>query len=669
MNILIVDDDSDFRYYLAAILKDVFSHSVIQTGGFHEAMRLEKTVLSGFDLAFIDMKMPMVDGFQAGLQLKRQFPGLVTVMLTAYPSVSQVIKALRDHLFDDFLVKEEMEDVETFTQLKNALHRAENLAAARKALSDEYQLSSVLRTQYTTVHSEFVGQSDSFAQIRELIEIVAPARTTILITGETGTGKELVAREIHRRSLRSLKPFIPINCSAIPLGLLESELFGHKKGSFTGAVGDRAGYFRLAEGGTLFLDEIGDMPLELQAKLLRVLEERQFFPVGSSKLTDAVHLDVRIISATHQDLKQKTDAGTFRQDLLYRLNTMVLNILPLRERSDDIEPLVTYFLSRQSDSQDIKGIQPEALTLLEQWPWPGNVRELKNMIERAVLLSRGNMLEIADFPAEVQGHGAPGPLSPVTAVRLTAPPARNERRAVEVNNSGTAVSVPEMVVTLWETFRTHGHKLWTFDNAESVTREMLRVMQGARYVKKGHSGRLAVPGEITLDVDIHYLSAISGNLEGVTVRFAFQSEKSLGQKPKKTPRYPETRPQVIVQPVLKGLPDTYLFNLLYPPTRKSDLTVFSPQRVIRALLLRFLLDRAPAGTLKSIFAQTMTFLTDRDTATLVEGLSTWGLEAMRAYLCGADHIFAGVARKLRNDPGQIIEEIRTFFPDYRRLSG
>ena len=664
MNILIIDDEPAFRHYLASILIDVFKHHVNQVGSFHEAMKLSQKKLSSFDMAFIDMKMPMLDGFQAGLQLKQKVPSIVMIMLTAFPSVEKVIKALRDYKFDDFLVKEELEDVEEYAQLKNALHRGENLSATRKALSDEYKLSGVLRSQYLDVHSEFIGQSDSYKQIKVLIDRVAPTNTTVLISGETGTGKELVAREIHNQSLRRLKPFIPINCSAIPFGLLESELFGHKKGAFTGAVGNRAGYFKLAEGGTLFLDEIGDMPLELQAKLLRVLEEKQFFPVGSGKLSDAVKMDVRILSATHADLIQKTTKGEFRQDLFYRLNTMVLTIPPLQDRTDDIESLVDYFISQKSESTIIKGIMPDVLEMLKRWPWPGNVRELQNVIERATLFCDSEYLECSHFPPEVQKYGIE-PLLPSVPRETHA--SNKESSGIEPAVEKQVESIQNGYETLWDTFEKNGFRLWVFDHLDDIKAQLRTLLNNARYVKKGHSGRLVVDADTDIEVCIKYVSAISQSIEKETVRFEFLTERSSSKEKDRSTMNDANQGRPILQRVSKGLPDTYLFNLLYPPARKNDLTNFSQQRIIRAAVLRYALNHASSSTLKSVFEQTMSFLIDQELAGMVNGLSSWGLEAMRAYLCGADHVFSGMARKLKSEQEMIKQEIRTVFPSFEHI--
>ncbi len=668
MKILIIDDEPSFRLYLASILEDVFRYQVVQAGSFSEATGLEEEVLSSFDLAFIDMQMPLIDGFQAGKKLKQQYPSIVTIMLTAYPTIEKVIIALRDHQFDDFLIKEDLEDVQEFTQLKNALLRSQKLSEIRKALSAEYRLSDMLRNRYASVQPDFIGQSESFDEVKRLIKKVAPGMTTVLVTGETGTGKELVAREIHRMSSRGSKVFVPINCSAIPYGLLESELFGHKKGSFTGAVGDRAGYFKLADGGTLLLDEVGDMPSELQTKLLRVLEEKQFFPVGSNKLSDAVNLDVRIISATHQNLEEKMKTGQFRRDLFYRLNTFILKIPPLRDRTDDIEPLVGYFISRNGAADRIKGISSEALDILKQWPWPGNVRELQNLTERAVLLCNNDYLQPRDFPEEVRNHASK---------KIKFEPATMEGKAGLEDPISGIVVLPESASTnpslnnegrtadhFWNSFRGNNFKLWTFDEPDNIRSRLKSILQNAKYLKKGHSGRLVVIGDSVLELHTRFINGETGELDHRLIRFRFQTEKERDLPGKKDTNDNTCAGDVIVQPIYKGLPDTYLFNLLYPVTRKNRLVSHNPQRIVRATVLRYALEENRFTSLKSVFDRTMSMLIDKEVAEGIEGLTTWGLEAVRAYLCGADHIFAGLASQLKNEPDLVRKELSAVFTNY-----
>lgn len=662
MKILIIDDEPVFRDYLALILTDVFKHDVTITNGYNQAMQIPLKQMESFDIAFIDMQMPVIDGFQAGTRLKQQFSGLVTIMLTAYPSIEKAIVALRDYAFDDFLMKEELEDVEEYTQLQNALRRGKNLSAARKALSEEYQLSDALRSRFTDVYSEIIGQSAEIVEVRQMIEKVAPNDTTILIGGETGSGKELVAREIHRKSRRRLKPFVPINCSSIPSGLLESELFGHKKGSFTGAIDNREGYFQLAEGGTLFLDEIGDMPSELQSKLLRVLEDRQFFPVGASRLSDAVKVDVRIISASHQNLQKKTELGEFRQDLLYRLNTMVLTLPPLKERIDDISVLASFFIAQHPNSERTKGIRSETMEILQLWPWPGNVRELQNIIERAMLLNDGDYLEPSSLPVELQENASnllqSDPGQPVTAGGLQPP----------IHGAGLPRGRhqdPDLGEQLWSAFEQNDFWLWRFLYPEKIAEQLQTGLQGARYVKKGHSARLFVARDFQLDVPVQYLNAISSELDTLIVRFIFMADPLRKDCPVADNGLSSNGIPVVLQPVIKGQPDTYLFNILYPPPKRRDLGILSAPRIVRALLLRFALTHARTGSLKSVFERTMSFLMDESRVSQIDGLTSDGLEAMRAYLCGADHIFAGMARRLKSQPEAIALGIQEIFPAFR----
>ena len=268
------------------------------------------------------------------------------------------------------------------------------------------------------LHRGLVGDSDSVTKLKAVIDQVAPSKANILILGETGTGKEVVARNMHYRSAGKLQAFVPVNCSAIPTDLLESELFGHKKGSFTGAVSDRVGRFELASGGTLFLDEIGDMPLALQVKLLRVLEEREIYPLGADK---AVPMTARLIAATHQNLEEMVERGTFREDLYYRLNVVPVTVPPLRERTDDI-PNLTHDLRCRLETELNTGVEfsQSATECMQRYSWPGNVRELANLIERLTVLHPGGRVEVEDLPAEIRGATGSGESS------INLQPARDE---------------------------------------------------------------------------------------------------------------------------------------------------------------------------------------------------------------------------------------------------
>jgi DNA-binding NtrC family response regulator len=279
--------------------------------------------------------------------------------------------------------------------LKIAIERAikqKTLSDENKRLKEQLMASSM---------DEIVGKSVAMQEIAEIVKLVAPTDANILVTGESGTGKELVAKAVHARSLRKSKPFVPVDCSALPENLLESEIFGYEKGAFTGANMSKPGLFETAHGGTLFLDEVGNIPMTMQAKLLRAIQERQVRRLGSNKL---ISIDVRIISATNMDLKKSVSEKTFREDLYYRLNVIHVNVPPLRERAGDIPLLALHFLNRFAaiNKKEMKGIQPDSMTVLESYSWPGNVRELQNAIERAVVLSDGGGIKVKDLPKEMQ---------------------------------------------------------------------------------------------------------------------------------------------------------------------------------------------------------------------------------------------------------------------------
>ena len=627
MNILLIDDQAEFGDYLTMLLKEDLGHQVTLIPSGQKALALRDEKLIGFEIALVDMMMPGIDGFETGLQLKRRIPHLVMIMLTGYPSIETVVKALRDCKFDDYLPKTELADSNDIRPLKEILIKAQGLLEYRKAHSNAYQLSNAFRSQTVEIHKKLIGQSKSFQQVRQLIENVALTESAVLITGETGTGKELVAREIHRKSDRRLQPFVPINCSAIPTGLLESEFFGHKKGAFTGAFENKSGFFQLADGGTLFLDEIGDMSLELQGHLLRVLQEQQFFPVGTNSLSDAIQVDVRILSATHQDLKQKIKEGGFRKDLLYRLNTITLFLPPLRERIADIKLLVHYFIAKLSKSKKIKGILPDALAMLRKWPWEGNVRELEHVIEYALIGARGEYLSRQDFSKEIQDYDAtatPSPKKPSSSQTLL-----------------TLSRLSRNDESLWDTFENHRFKLWTINDDDFVREQLNTILKEAKYLKKGHFGRLVVAKDAELPVNIQYVSAYSCELEEVSVIFEFKSEQSFDRLPPKKNLPHKSNPSVVFQPVLRGLPDTYLFNILYPPPQWHEITPHFPQQMMRATILRYAQTHAPSQSLKGVFKQVMTFLIDQRMAHAINGLSKDGLEAMRAYLTGESHIFFG----------------------------
>ncbi len=384
-SILVVDDEPNYLVILSELLRDE-GFEVFTAPSGAEGLALVQNV--DLDLVITDMQMPGMDGLQLLRAIKKINSDLPVVMITAFAEVDKAVVAMQAGAFN-YLAKPFSNDELIVTLNKAVQHYSlvrENIRLRKSILT---------RTGF----SGMVGKNARMVQVYELIEKVAPTPSSVLITGESGTGKELVAKAIHMNSPRQEKAFITVNCAALAENLLESELFGHEKGAFTGAVAMRKGRFELADGGTLFLDEIGEIPLALQAKLLRALQEKSFERVGGSK---TLSVDVRIISATNKELKEEVDQGRFREDLYYRLNVIHVLLPPLRERMDDIPILVEYFIRTVSERLAKPGlsISPDALRLLVTLPWEGNVRELENTIERAGILCNNNRIEADDVQPE-----------------------------------------------------------------------------------------------------------------------------------------------------------------------------------------------------------------------------------------------------------------------------
>lgn len=385
MRILIVDDEENMRHMLGALLRgNGYRVDTAEDGS--EA--LEMVGESNFDFILCDLKMPNMDGIRflknAGNRLKET----TVIMMSAYGTIESAVEAMKLGAYD-FISKPFQSD-EVLLVLEKARER-DDLKRENRWLKDR-----IHRIQENYRFGTMVAGSKAMDSVFQLSEKVAPYDTTVLITGESGTGKELLARGIHEKSTRSEGPMVPVNCGGIPENLLESELFGYKKGAFTGAVTDRKGLFVTAEKGTLFLDEIGELPLSLQVKLLRVLQENEIRPVGDSKTRI---IDVRILAATAKNLKEEVEAGRFREDLFYRLNVVQVNIPPLRERPEDIALLCSYFIERYNIrlGKQIQGMLPATLNQLLKRRWAGNVRELENAIERAMVLSDDPVLAIENF--------------------------------------------------------------------------------------------------------------------------------------------------------------------------------------------------------------------------------------------------------------------------------
>jgi len=373
--ILIVDDEEGIRESLSGILEDEGYEVLTATSG-EDAVKMLRETLP--DLVFLDIWLTGMDGIQTLGEIKAIKPDLTVIMISGHGSIELAVKATQIGAYD-------------FLEKPLSLDRV--VLAAKRALEKRtLERENITLRENLTKRWRLIGESQRIRDLREQMEMAARSNSRVLITGESGTGKEVVARLLHEKSPRSEKPFVEVNCAAIPQELIESELFGHEKGSFTGAFEKKNGKFELADGGTLFLDEIGDMSLQTQAKVLRVIETQEFQRVGGNK---NINVDVRIIAATNKDLKEEVKKGNFREDLFFRLNVIPLFVPPLRERKDDVPLLVEYFLSALASEygKPPRKISPEALKYLQSYDWPGNVRELKNVIERLVIMTPSNIID------------------------------------------------------------------------------------------------------------------------------------------------------------------------------------------------------------------------------------------------------------------------------------
>lgn len=378
--ILVVDDEESIQQSLRGILTDE-GYRVITVGSGEEALKIIEEELP--DLVLLDIWLPGIDGIETLHLIKRDYPQIQVIMMSGHGTIETAVKATKLGAFDFF------EKPLSLDKVVLIINHALDLVR----LEEENRL---LRQKFPQDY-ELTGESKATMELKEMISIVAPTNAWILIMGENGTGKELVARSIHRQSRRARKPFIEVNCAAIPEDLIESELFGHEKGAFTGATSAKKGKFDLANEGTIFLDEVADMSLKAQAKILRILQEKKFERVGGTKIIDT---DVRVIAATNKDLEKEMEVERFRQDLYYRLHVIPLQVPPLRERKEDIPLLTARFIREFCLKEGIeeKTIGDEAIAILMGHDWPGNVRELKNIIERLVILTPGNVIRSEDIP-------------------------------------------------------------------------------------------------------------------------------------------------------------------------------------------------------------------------------------------------------------------------------
>lgn len=397
--VLIVDDEKTLRDSLKIVLEEE-GYETDTSGDGLEA--LDKIQQEDFDIVITDIKMPNLDGMELLEKASQIRPDTFFIIMTAYASVKTAIDAIRHGAYDYLIKPIEFDDL--ILRLKR-LTDYKRLSMENKSLRQ--------RVSSAAGYQNIIGKSEAINYVFELITQVATTNSNVLITGKSGTGKELVAKAIHYNSTRRDKIFLPVNCGAISENLIESELFGHKKGSFTGAIEEKAGLFKVADGGTLFLDEIGDLPLNLQVKLLRAIEDKQFLPVGGTK---PISTNVRIIAATNQDLYEKSKVGEFREDLFYRLNVIEIKLPTLNERKEDIPLLVNHFVDKYCNEMGKKvlGVDNEAMKVLISHNWRGGVRELENIIERAVIFAKEDVISFNDLSDHVKGgtlhHGFPDTL-------------------------------------------------------------------------------------------------------------------------------------------------------------------------------------------------------------------------------------------------------------------
>jgi two-component system nitrogen regulation response regulator NtrX len=403
-SILVVDDEEAIVSSLGSILQDEGYEVAVAKSGV-EALKIY--TVDPPDLMLLDIWMPEMDGLETLRRVKELVPTAQVMVMSGHGSIETAVKAIKLGAYDYIEKPLSLENVTL--RVKHAL--------------EQFRLEEENRSLRTKVQRKFelVGQSPAMQQLRQLIDTAGPTNSRVLVGGENGTGKELVARAIHLQSARADRPFVAVNCAAIPETLIESELFGHEKGSFSGATSMKRGQFEQADGGTLFLDEIGDMSLNTQAKVLRALQEQQFNRVGGTKL---LKVDVRVLAASNKDLMKEIEKGTFREDLYYRLNVVPIVVPPLRERREDIPLLIRHFMKLHAEEQGLrtKEVTPDAMAVFQQYEWPGNIRELRNLIERLMIMVPGNVIDGAEASMTLQVK-APGAVAAATpAVQTAASP-------------------------------------------------------------------------------------------------------------------------------------------------------------------------------------------------------------------------------------------------------
>jgi len=404
-NVLVVDDDLIECRSLSEFLK-LDGYQVDSATSGHDA--LEKLAGAAFDIVLTDVNMPEVTGFDLLSEVNEKYPDTAVILITGYGQIEGAVRAIKEGAYD-YITKPLIDD-----GVKMIISRAlEQQQLKRENIQLKKQLGLL-------VGGDIIGRDHQMRKILDVVESVADSRATVMLTGESGVGKTLVARTIHTQSPRKNNPFIEVSCGSLPESLLESELFGHAKGSFTGAVADKEGKFQVAHGGTIFLDEIGDAPLSMQIKLLRVIQDRVFERVGDNKTIQA---DVRLVVATNKNLEEEVKAGRFREDLFYRIKVVSIHIPPLRERLGDLRLLAEHFLKKYAleNGKEIIGLSEDALRTMQTHNWPGNVRELENVIERAVILCRTNEIMPEDLPFSASAAPAPGAASKVADPNVVLP--------------------------------------------------------------------------------------------------------------------------------------------------------------------------------------------------------------------------------------------------------
>jgi two-component system response regulator HydG len=449
--LLVADDDPGLRESLERTLVREGYRVVVASDG-HAA--LERLRAGGVDLVLTDLKMPGLSGIEVLRMAKSIAADVDVILLTAFGTIEEAVRAMKEGAYD--FVTKPFQRAQLLRVIRQALERRD-LIQQNRAL--QQRLDALLQ------HGSVVGSSPAFQRMMALIDQVADSSATVLIQGESGSGKEGAARLIHQRSSRRSRAFVAVNCAALPETLLESELFGYEKGAFTGAAGRKEGRFELADGGTLFLDEVADLSLATQPKILRVLQEGEFERLGGTR---TIRVDVRIVTATNQDLAQMVREKRFREDLYYRLKVITINVPPLRERREDIDLLAQHFLTiyAAKNNRRLEGFTPEALRRLEGYAWPGNVRELENVIERGVVLARATLMDVTDLPEEVAG-ATPLPEGVLT-VRIGTPIAEVEKRLLEATLLATRNNKTLTAKLLGIDVRTVARKLERWDEQEEA---------------------------------------------------------------------------------------------------------------------------------------------------------------------------------------------------------